>query len=43
MENNFVIYKHTNKFNGKSYIGQTKNELNRRWKNGNGYKDSPLF
>ena len=39
-----VIYKHTNLINGKSYIGQTINKPEYRWgKNGEGYKDSPLF
>lgn len=33
----WVIYKHTNKINGKSYIGQTKQTLDRRWRNGIGY------
>ena len=39
----FIIYKHTNKLNGKSYIGQTCQQLNRRWKNGKGYKESIKF
>lgn len=40
----WVIYKHTNKSNNKSYIGQTKQELNERWRNGQGYYNSaPLF
>lgn len=33
----WIIYIHTNKKNGKSYIGQTKQTLNRRWRNGAGY------
>lgn len=44
MENNFQIYKITNLVTGKSYIGQTINNLNQRWnkhkvdaKNGVGY------
>jgi group I intron endonuclease len=38
------IYKHTNKINGKSYIGITKGELKRRWrKNGDGYKLNRVF
>lgn len=39
----WCIYKHTNKINGKVYIGQTKHDKNPnlRWVNGAGY--SPLF
>lgn len=40
---NYKIYMHRNKINGKVYIGQTKQELNDRWQNGNGYKKSPKF
>ena len=39
----YLIYKHTNKFNGKSYIGQTSQKTTRRWRNGTGYKESPIF
>ena len=39
----WVIYKHTNKINGKVYIGQTSQEPEKRWKKGEGYKDSPKF
>ena len=39
----YLIYKHTNKINGKSYIGQTSQKATRRWRNGLGYKDSPIF
>ena len=35
----WIIYKHTNKANGKSYIGQTIQDANTRWKNGLGYKN----
>lgn len=37
------IYIHTNKVNGKKYIGQTSLSPNQRWKGGNGYKKCPLF
>lgn len=40
----YTIYKHTNKVNGKSYIGQTKQtDLTRRWTGGNGYAQTPYF
>lgn len=39
----YLIYKHTNKMNGKSYIGQTSQKATRRWRNGIGYKESPIF
>lgn len=34
----WLIYKHTNKINGKCYIGQTKQTASIRWANGLGYK-----
>lgn len=39
----FVVYCHTNKINNKKYIGITCQELNERFRNGNGYKASPHF
>lgn len=39
----WIIYKHTNKINGVSYIGQTKRKTSIRWNNGNGYKNNPYF
>ena len=34
MERQYLIYKHTNKINGKIYIGQTTQDPERRWQNG---------
>ena len=44
MKENYKIYMHKNKVNGKVYIGQTKQNPSRRWRdNGSGYIESPLF
>lgn len=37
------VYIHTNKVNGKKYVGQTCSKPNARWRNGFGYRDSPHF
>ena len=43
-ESGYIVYKHTNKINGKVYIGITHyKDPNRRWCNGRGYKHSTLF
>ena len=40
---NYKVYVHTNKHNGKMYVGITKNNPNQRWLNGRGYKKSFAF
>lgn len=39
----YKVYKHTNKINGKVYVGITSMDVKRRWENGNGYSKQPLF
>ena len=39
----WCIYKHTNKTNGKVYIGQTCQKPEDRWQCGNGYTHNPYF
>lgn len=41
--NNYSIYVHKNKINGKMYIGQTCQKPEKRWNNGKGYETSPKF
>ena len=43
MSNTYIIYKHTNKINNKSYIGQTCQDPKIRWRNGKGYKPCIKF
>ena len=40
---NYKVYMHKNKVNGKVYIGQTSQSLNRRWNNGKGYASCKFF
>lgn len=41
----YCVYIHTNKINGKMYVGQTiyGDDPNKRWKNGTAYRNSPHF
>ena len=41
----YCVYIHTNKINGKMYVGQTiyGDDPNKRWQNGYGYKNCPYF
>lgn len=42
-EKKWCVYKHTNKMNGKVYIGITSREPEVRWANGNGYWSNKHF
>lgn len=39
----YTVYCHENKLNGKKYFGITKQNPERRWRNGNGYIDNKYF
>lgn len=43
METKYYVYKHTNKVNGKIYIGITCQKPKQRWQNGKGYKNNKHF
>ena len=43
MNNNYTIYIHKNKINGKIYVGQTCQKVEYRWNKGKGYDTCPLF
>lgn len=40
---NWIVYKHTNKTNGKVYIGITSTSVESRWRNGEGYYSQEYF
>ena len=35
---NYLVYQHYNRITGKSYVGISKQDASKRWKNGEGYK-----
>jgi predicted GIY-YIG superfamily endonuclease len=43
LDKTYCVYKHTNKFNGKVYIGITSQQPEKRWKNGYGYEGNEYF
>lgn len=43
MESTYCVYMHKNKINGKIYIGQTCQNPEQRWREGEGYKSSSHF
>ena len=43
MKNEYCVYVHTNKANGKRYVGITSMEPEKRWAKGSGYRSNVLF
>lgn len=41
--NQFIVYVHTNKIDGKRYVGITRQTAERRWGHGSGYSRNPKF
>ena len=42
-KNNWCVYMHENRVNGKKYIGITSQKPTNSWANGHGYKSCPFF
>ena len=42
-EKSYCVYLHTNKINGKVYVGLTSMSPEERWKNGKGYCNNSHF
>lgn len=42
-KNNYLIYIHKNKINGKQYVGMTCQSVEQRWRNGKNYKSCTAF
>ena len=43
MKKEYCVYVHTNKANGKRYVGITSMIPEKRWANGHGYRSNVLF
>ena len=43
MKKEYCVYVHTNKTNGKKYVGITSMNPERRWSSGRGYRSNPYF
>lgn len=43
MKREYCVYVHTNKVNGKRYVGVTSTSVKARWANGSGYKSNGYF
>lgn len=43
MSNNYIVYMHRNKVDGRAYIGLTGRDPKKRWRNGNGYRGEREF
>ncbi|MBR2680570.1 MAG: GIY-YIG nuclease family protein [Exiguobacterium sp.] len=43
MSDSYSVYVHVNKFNNKKYVGITSAPVEKRWRNGLGYKRNNYF